>query len=770
MSNSSRESQFALNQLGWYAFQQLCGTVLAEILGQTYQVFSAGHDRGRDGAFIGTWEGRGWSGTFTVQSKHVSGERRPLRLSDIEGETAKIERLARDGLADTYLLMTNATVTGARAEGIEKAIRAAGAGRAVVYGAEWIEEKIRDSPRLRALVPRLYGLGDLSHILDERAYEQAEAIIQTMSADLGRFVPTASYRTAVEAFEKHRFVMLVGEPAAGKSTIAYTLALYAADAQAARPVEATGLEAIKAHWNTNEPQVFILDDVFGATQYRSDRSDDWNRHTRTLEACLRNCWVICTSRDYVYRQARDDLKRAAFPLLEESQVVVDVEALTAEEKVQILYNHIKMGDQAPSFRRRLKPFLSSVAAHPSFRPEAARRLGTARFTQDLDLTPAAIEGFVDEQRDFLIETIQGMGQRDRATLVLLFSNGGELPSPVTRDSVDRRLADRLGTKLADVRESLADLQDSFVRLASAETERAWRFRHPTLRDAVGHLIREDPELLDVYLQQAPLEFMLREVTCGVSDVPGAELVVPDGLSTLVADRLVEELRAIQQLDWRETWRRVRAIYGFLANRCSTDFLSHFIALSPGFIERIIAVGPYLEAAPQPGVVAALARHGLLDEESRAKYVGTIADLAVEIPDPGWHSVRNIREFLSESEREMILARVRDELVPRLSAVVSDLCSEERDHATTEEDFSYGISQRMSEMTEFAEAFDSDNESQAAFAAAADSLDQLADGVIADGVFPAESTDDTAPPSWTMPPRAPATSGFGLSDIFDDVDL
>lgn len=37
--------------------------------------------------------------------------------------------------------------------------------------------------------------------------------------------------------------------------------------------------------------------------------------------------IVMTSRDYIYNRARQDLKETAFPLLKESQVVIDVHRL-----------------------------------------------------------------------------------------------------------------------------------------------------------------------------------------------------------------------------------------------------------------------------------------------------------------------------------------------------------------------------------------------------------------------------------------------------------
>jgi hypothetical protein len=54
------------------------------------------------------------------------------------------------------------------------------------FESNWINQQIRDNKRLRMLVPRVYGLGDLSEILDERAYTQASALLNSMREDLSK--------------------------------------------------------------------------------------------------------------------------------------------------------------------------------------------------------------------------------------------------------------------------------------------------------------------------------------------------------------------------------------------------------------------------------------------------------------------------------------------------------------------------------------------------------------------------------------------------------
>ena len=52
-----------------------------------------------------------------------------------------------------------------------------------------------------------------------------------------------------------------------------------------------------------------------------------------LHAMLRNgAKIVMTSRDYIYNRARKDLKESAFPLLNESRVVIDVRDLSDDDK------------------------------------------------------------------------------------------------------------------------------------------------------------------------------------------------------------------------------------------------------------------------------------------------------------------------------------------------------------------------------------------------------------------------------------------------------
>ena len=385
------EAVYDLHSLGWHSFQQLCLTVTREILGQTVESFLDSNDGGRDGGFSGTWSSRGSediSGRFVIQCKFTNKKDQNLHASDLSDEVVKAKRLVEKGLCDCYVLLTNAGLSGTEAEKIEALYESAGVKRVLLYGLTWICQQIQESKRLRMLVPRVYGLGDLSQILDERAYSQARALLASLREDLSKIVVTGAYKRAAAALDQHGFVLLIGEPAAGKTTIASLLAMAALDQWNASTLKLDDPAEVVDHWNPDEPsQFFWVDDAFGVSQYESQLVHGWNHKLAQIKAMLKKgAKIVMTSRDYIYNRARKDLKEGAFPLLRESKVVIDVHDLTPDERRQILYNHLKLGRQPQEFRTQIKPLLEDVSAHPRFIPETARRLGDPVFTEGLSIS------------------------------------------------------------------------------------------------------------------------------------------------------------------------------------------------------------------------------------------------------------------------------------------------------------------------------------------------------------------------------------------------
>ncbi|MCC8955019.1 hypothetical protein H8B02_16700 [Bradyrhizobium sp. Pear77] len=657
---------YELHSLGWKAFQQLCVSVASEVWGQTVQGFFDSHDGGRDGAFYGTWtssKGETFTGNFTVQCKFSQKPGRNLALTSLKDELEKATRLAARGLADNYFIFTNMRLTGTADESIRAAFEAIpGLKHCRIYGADQISQFIRESARLRMLIPRLYGLGDLGQILDHRAYEQAQEILSSLGDDMNKFVMTDAFRAAARAIVEHGFVLLIGEPACGKSAIAAALALGALDEWNCFTVKVREPSDFVATSNPHEKQFFWVDDAFGATQLDWQMTSEWNATFPHIRAAIRRgAKFVFTSRDYIYRNARNFLKESALPVIQDSQVIIRVEQLSKDEREQILYNHIRLGPQSIAFKRRLKPHLDVAAAHERFSPEIARRLGNPAFTKQLSVSPGGLDDFVARPVPLLQEVIRTLDASSRAAIALVFMRGGWLPSPVALLPEEENAIDLLGASPASVRAALAPLDGSLLIEVKQKGQYGWRAKHPTVLDAFAALVAENRELMDIYLAGTPVPELFSEVSCGADGIGGTKVEVP-------ADRYEALIKRI--VAFHDSRRENRSpVNSFLANRCGKEFLRLFLERCPEFVGELDVMS-YFYAVSAIDLLNVIHEFGLLPEDQRLRHAATVRKLAIQTPDAGFLD-RRIVSFLTEEEIQQILADFRDHTLPFIDIEVEN---------------------------------------------------------------------------------------------------
>jgi hypothetical protein len=469
---------------------------------------------------------------------------------------------------------------------------------------------------------------------------------------------------------EHGFVLLVGEPAAGKTTIASLLAMGALDQWQASMLKLDDPGKVAEHWNPDEPaQFFWLDDSFGVTQYEHFLVHRWNHILPQIKTMLRKgAKIVMTSRDYIYNRARKDLKESAFPLLKESLVVIDVHDLTIDEKRQILYNHLKLGKQPRAFLREIKPYLEDIASHPRFIPEMARRLADPLFTKGLFIDPYYLKQFVENREQLLQEVLQGLDADSKAALALIYMRNDRLESPIELQPSEAEALARLDSDLGGCVTALEALKGSLVLHSHASDEYTWRFKHPTIGDAYAEILVQSPEMLGIYIRGSSTERIIEQVTCGDVGIEKA-VVVPKPLFPLMLAKFGDfSASRSYKSAWLSEWGASRALQDFLSRRCSKEFISLYLEQHPDLVDRVSKPGLYLAAVPEVRLAKRLYEFGLLPEDQRRRFVETVSQYALDGRDEGAMDDARIQSLFTDRELEHLREKVRTELLPQLTSV------------------------------------------------------------------------------------------------------
>lgn len=455
------------------------------------------------------------------------------------GEVSKIAALHARKHIDRYIIVTNCTVTAKARVAIISLFNEIGVRSVVILERTGVERHVRESPRLRAKVPRLYGIGDLSQILDDRRIEQSQVILQSIAADLITFVPTASYRKAVDVLNKHKMVVLLGDPASGKTTIANCLIVGSIDQTSGEPIIVKGFDEIRSHWNPRLPaRIFYFDDFLGPWSLLWERVYQLNDNMDYIKgAMMSGCRFIFTSRNYIWQEAQENIKFSQLNSLHGGQVAIDLQELTALEKAQILFNHLRNGNQSAEWRRRFRPYYRQIVLDENFSPECARRLGRSEFTSGLKPQQSMIERFVRQQGECLVESIRGLDNTHKGALAAVYMSGGVLLGARKEYSSVAAAMELYGIGVAEIRSAMSAMRDVFVKTGGGPTEAGWVFKHPTIREAMATIVRQDPDLVEIAIRGNSLSSVLSDAACEGVTVKGARLIIPESLHSALIERL-----------------------------------------------------------------------------------------------------------------------------------------------------------------------------------------------------------------------------------------
>jgi len=564
--------------------------------------------------------------------------------------------------------MTSMSVDAPVASAIRKKLTALGVHKPHILGKQYLVRTIRSSQQLRALVPQVYGLGDLATILDQRFVQQTRALLGHWLPKLKLYVPTSAQRKAVKAISRHGIVLLLGDPAVGKSAIGALLSTIASEDMRHTVLSLTSPHDFEAHWNPNDPgRFFWIDDAFGANVLREEYVQDWATVFRKVQAAIgHGNKFLLTSRRYIYEAAKLRLGSRNLQAFTDGSAIVDVGKLTSEEKAQILYNHVHFGDQTQSWKRAVKGHLQAVAEVHSFLPGIAERLGNPAFTKGLAPSRGELIRFMQEPREHLIDTINALDERLRAGLVLVYVHQSTLMPDMMDQVAAQTVSDLMGVSLPRIRDGLRELVGSFLRVANTDRGEVWQFAHPTVSDALTGILRERPHMMAALLRGATIETILENFVCeGAGPVREAP-IVPATLD----DVLIARLERVQD----ETSINTR-LFRFLSERASPEVFCRVIRADPAVLGRRAWPSAKVSRDAKVCAHARALKLAVLDESLRSEIAERLESAAIDGFDLSFLEEQDILALIPPQRLLKLGISLWAEVVPTVADRVAELAAD-----------------------------------------------------------------------------------------------
>jgi conflict system STAND superfamily ATPase len=465
---------YALQELGWLQFQQLCDLVLELEAGADPTGWRGEADRLRrlhleDGLSLPRLglavpgPVRAHAAWAAAGSAIWRAAQRGVAQSADEGPWPDTEERAYAG-ARVVLTSVDRTPAVERTA-VARVGGAEGSGNATVLGRHELARIIEARADLRLRMPSLLGVRPLDGLVDAETAARSSVDASSAHALARVFVPTRAHARALDVLARHRFAVLTGPPEMGKTAAATMIALARMTA-GWEAHDCRSPDDLLAARRADSAQVFVADDAFGSTEYRPDAAERWARELpRILRVLDDRHWLIWTSRPAPLRAGlhRVHQERGTERFPRPGEVRVDAGALTVAEKALIFLRHVRAADVPANVRLLARRIGPEVVAHPHFTPERIRRFAATRLADlpragrnPVDLLRVARDELA-EPTDAMAASFRALEPEYRALLVAMLDQpDGAVAERELVAVLHRHQTSELARRPADLIDRLAD--------------------------------------------------------------------------------------------------------------------------------------------------------------------------------------------------------------------------------------------------------------------------------------------------------------------------
>ena len=366
---------FNYSNLESYEFELLCRDIVQAKTGFELSCFAPGPDGGIDATNIYKASFGDHVPRIVLQAKHYLKSAYPK----LKKQAEELVKTLADVRWDSLFFMTSMSLTPQNVQELQEILHEA-ARDIHIYTVQDIDDFLSSSNGSSILAKHfnlwLSSTNVLIELINNNTNLECEQLIASIKEKDGLFVETSSFQDALRIMADSGFVLLVGSPGVGKTTVSQMLALkyveqgyklvYTTDADITRVKNAINPDP-------NVKELIFLDDFLGQSYWKTP-----DALPKQIEALIGFCAnrphkkLLLNSRITILNDARSKSPDFDYFLCskKESEYLIDLDKMSDYEKARILYSHlVKLNLEQPYLKNIVdKKAYKNIISHKNYNP------------------------------------------------------------------------------------------------------------------------------------------------------------------------------------------------------------------------------------------------------------------------------------------------------------------------------------------------------------------------------------------------------------------